>query len=49
MIVLAVVIVAAIAWGFYARDQRYWPFQEKGPKPIPVEAAPVEATPGKPI
>ncbi len=50
VIVLAVVIVAATAWGFYAHEQRYWPFQEKGPKPIPVpaETIPVAPTPAEP-
>jgi hypothetical protein len=47
VIVLTVVLVTAITWGFFAHQQRYWPFQEETPEPVPVEEAPLETTPAE--
>lgn len=38
IVIVAAVILAAVAYGFFAHEYRHWPFQEKTPEPIPVEA-----------
>jgi hypothetical protein len=48
IIVLTLVIVAAIAWGFFAHRQQYWPFQMKAAEPIPAATIPAAQTPAEP-
>jgi len=47
VIVLALVVVAAVAWGFFAHQQRYWPFMDKATETAPVKAAPAQTPPAE--